>query len=277
MKRILIASLFAVLVFLTIPQAQAALFSSDKDKTESAPKADNVYDYIRGQKNLGRFADMISSADLKDLFKNNSQPITVFAPTDDAIGDISGAIMKRIKASKENLQAFVKYHVIVGSRVGYNAINGRKSSAAAANGEGISFDGTSTKDPAKVNDGHLVSADAQVGNSFVHTISAALIPASLKEEPPAETKKNEKPAEPAPAPVVAPVDTTVPVATTLPTATTGKGAKNKLLPVGTAESAAPLGTTTLVPTSTAQPVVPPATTDTQKSGGFNFFGHHFGG
>lgn len=260
-----------------IPSAQASLFTNDK--TEAPQKAETVYELIRNHKNLERFADMINSADLQNLFKGADGPITVFAPTNEAIGDIPGPIMKRIRASKENLQSFVKYHVLVGSRVGTNAINGRKSSAAAANGESIVFDGTSTKDAPKINDGHMVEADLQVGNNIIHSISVALIPAALKAAP-AEEKKEE------PKPVATPI--VVPPVVTTPAIGPDAKIESKLaseknltsslsapaLPVGTM---LPLGTATLLPATTSVPAAPPIDTDARKAKGFNFFGHHFGG
>ncbi len=306
MKRILFALLLSVLLAGATPNgAQAAWFSSDKSDEPTKPSA-NAYELISQRKDLSRFADMISSADLKDLFRSGT--VTVFAPTDDAIGNISGPIMKRIKSSKENLQSFVRYHVINGSHVGFNAINERKSSAATANGESIIFDGT--KSPAMINDARLVLADLQAGQSVVHTINAALIPASIKEAPAETAAKPEVVAEPEPAPkpapaapavvatptpVAAPVPTTaaVPVSTSAPAVVLEKTLSSKAAVIGTsapagkaAKTAVPIGTAmplgSAVPTGTAAaaPVVetpPPAEAMPPKSKGFMLFGHKFGG
>ena len=208
-----LTGLLLVCFFLLGSQSAAKASFFDKSKTPTASSEDTakvttVYELLKSHKELSAFVDLIDDADLKDLFRSSTDTITVFAPTDDAINDVSRDVMKRIKSSKENLQSFVKYHVVAGSRISSGAINGRKSSPASANGDSIIIDGTNSKDPAKINGGHLLLTDMSAGPSIVHTVSAALIPISLREE----AKKEDQPKTPS---VQAPVAPTAPVVPTV--------------------------------------------------------------
>jgi uncharacterized surface protein with fasciclin (FAS1) repeats len=172
---------FAALLFACALMAVFCTAGYAADKTP-----ENTYDILSMNKNLEKFTGMIDDASLQGMFKNGGQAITVFAPTDDAINAIPRDTMKRIKANNNSLQTFVKYHVIMGSRVATGAINGRTFSSAAANGENVVIDGSNEKAPAKVNDAHIIGTQ-EVGSGVVHTISAALIPASLQENANPET------------------------------------------------------------------------------------------
>jgi len=232
------------------------------------PPTKNVYEIMKSRKDLSEFADMIGDADLKSLFTATiDEPVTVFAPSNDALKDVSRDVMKRIKA---NLPSFVKYHVISGSLVSSGALHGRRSSPAAANGETLQFDGLDRKNPPKVNDAVLTVADIQATNGIIHIVSTALIPPSLEHEP----------APPPEAPKPPPVAAQTPAAET----TTGKPAATAATTTGKAAATTTAATkpaqvtTTGVATvspaaSTTSTSAPPAASD--SSGGFSLFGHKF--
>lgn len=141
------------------------------------PPTKNVYELLESQKGISKFADMIDEADLKSMFSGKDR-ITVFAPNDGAISDLSSAELKRINANKANLQNFVKHHVILNSVVAGGAIKGRRASPSAANGEPIEFDG-SDRSTLKVGDAKIVQLDVRATNGVIHVIDKPLMPASL--------------------------------------------------------------------------------------------------
>lgn len=268
-KNLLLAWLVIVLALSGFTrQADASWLTNSKtDAPAASAKYDSVYDILKNQKDLSRFVDLISEAGLKGLFTSTDQTLTVFAPNNSAVGDISSANMKHIKANKDNLQNFVKAHVVVGSRITANAMNGRKFSAAAASGDNISFDGTGKNEAPKVNEGKLIAGDLQYGSSIVHIVNIALIPQTFVDVP-AAAKEDKKEAAP-----------TVPIGTQIapiaPTVTTKTVPVGPTVPAGTS---VPVGTAHTAPASVAAPLpVAPANTDAPQSKGFYFFGHHFGG
>ncbi|MFY9288144.1 MAG: fasciclin domain-containing protein [Alphaproteobacteria bacterium] len=248
--------------------------------TVPAQAADTVYDLLKSRKELGKFVDLISDAGLKDIFQNKDTTITVFAPTDSAISDISSAHMKKIKATKESLQSFVKYHVVIGSRITSSSMNQRKFSSAAASGDMILFDGAN-KNGTKINGGSVSVSDLSLGNNVVHIVSVAFIPSVAQDEPKKEEQKIEEPkkvepkkvepvatkSEPA---VEAPVAASVPLSTAKAKKTGAKG-----------EVAVPVTSSAPVPETSAvvapPPPPPPTPVEAPKKKGFSLFGKTFGG
>lgn len=200
MSRILL-SLFLTL-FLLIITFQVPVFAADQSSdsasatTAPAPQGprrriitpvkvpDSVYALMTEHKELSKFIDLIDDADLKDYFKSQGDaPLTVFAPTNDAISDLSRDIWKKIKANQASMQSFVKYHVISGSNVPLSSIAGRRASLSAANGDSIGIDGLTKKDAPKVNGAGLVASDLPAANGIVHIVNAAFIPSSMLDQP----------------------------------------------------------------------------------------------
>lgn len=252
MKRLLLTVLS---VFFIISGAQA----------KDAPPED-VYARISSNKELSKFTDLINEAGVKDLLKNKDVQVTVFAPSNSALNDVPSAAWKHAKASKENMQNFVKYYIVTGSRISSSALNGRKFSSGTANGETISFDGT-VKGKWKANDATIQATDLSAPNGVVHIISAALIPPSFHEDSKEAFKKEEpgllkglfnsgdkdKKEEKA-----APVSTTTEAGVTVPVTQ-------------------PSGTPTETPAATASAPPPPAAAEPPKKKGFTIFGRTFFG
>lgn len=231
------------------------------------PPTKNVYEIIAANKKLSKFTGMIDRAGLKDMLSaNTGEPITVFAPSNDALNDIPGDVMKRIEASTASQQSFIKYHIIAGSMVSSGAIKGRRASPAAANGEALSFDGSDHTKPPKVGDGTLEQADIVATNGIIHIVSGALVPPSLAAAPaPPPPPQPAKPAAPAPvaaAPAAAEAPATAAPATTTAAASPAPPAPVHVTTSGVAKAPAAATTTALPATST--------------SSGFELFGHKFG-
>ncbi len=262
MSRILL-SLFLTL-FLLIITFQVPVFAADQSSdsasatTAPAPQGprrriitpvkvpDSVYALMTEHKELSKFIDLIDDADLKDYFKSQGDaPLTVFAPTNDAISDLSRDIWKKIKANQASMQSFVKYHVISGSNVPLSSIAGRRASLSAANGDSIGIDGLTKKDAPKVNGAGLVASDLPAANGIVHIVNAAFIPSSMLDQPktqPAPPPTFEKKVQTTPATSALP-PSALPASTSLTSTTSGttapaQGAPSSL-PATTSPSAAP--------------------------------------
>lgn len=165
-----------LLTLLFIPQVGMA-----KDEAQKPAGFTSAMAAIKSNKDLSKFADIIDEAGLEKMFEDKSATMTVFAPTNEALGKAPSDLMKKARADKEHLQSFVKYHVISGSQVFMNNLKGRKVGPAAANGEGLLLDGTGKA--VKVENADFTTPDIVAGSSIVHIVNAALMPPSLKEKP----------------------------------------------------------------------------------------------
>jgi uncharacterized surface protein with fasciclin (FAS1) repeats len=280
------------------------LFGSNAYAASQPARPDTVYDLMKDRKDLDKFMDMVSDADLKDLLKSSGTQVTVFAPTDDAIGDIPRAVRKRIESSKANLQSFVKYHIISGSFVSSSAINGRKSAPATDSGELLLFDGTGKN--LKAGEAVVIEADLHAANGIVHIVNGPIVPPSLmadQAEAPSAPERAPAPTPVAAAPAPSLLMTTTAQAvktlqttTTLQATTTGKKglattSSTYALPATTSTYALPATTSTYaLPATTSTYALPTtsstaalATTSTAAAlpatsspSGFQLFGHKFG-
>jgi uncharacterized surface protein with fasciclin (FAS1) repeats len=289
MKRIQLAILVIALGLFAISGFDALAQQRRPSHTPQSPPppTKTLYEVMEEQKNLSAFVGLVDDAGLKAAL-NGTTPMTVFAPTDDAIDDIPKDVMKRIKDSDASLQSYVKYHFISNSLVGASAIRGRKVSPASDNGEPLQFDGTDPKAGPLVDGATLVQTDIQASNGVIHIVSKALVPPSLMAAPPPPPPPPPPP-KPAATPA-APVAPTPPVANATPPSVApvapanaaAAGTASPLQPT-TTPAMPPAETTTgavpeVTPESPAQepsPATPPASGDS-GSKGFTLFGHTFG-
>jgi uncharacterized surface protein with fasciclin (FAS1) repeats len=230
----LIVSLFCVIVL--FPQLASA-------KDETPKPAENVMKTIKGRKDLSKFAGLIEDTGLESVLESKEEHYTVFAPTNDALGNVPSDVMKRAKADKEHLKSFVKYHIISGSEVFFTNIRGRRAGPAAMSGETIMFEGTGKV--VKVNDSGFVASDLSSANGVVHVMDAALIPPSIKEDPAKQSARMLEMMKPPEMPQIVPVKpSAVPAATpvTVPAATpvTVPTATPAVLPAGKSASSPPV-------------------------------------
>lgn len=158
---------------------------------QPAKPPENVMKAIKAQKDLSKFADLIASAGLEKQFEEKGANMTVFAPTNAAMGKIPSDVMKRAKAEKEGLKSLVLYHTIMGSQVFSGNISGRRASPSTGNGEMVSFDGMGKE--LKVNEATIVTPDLVSQNGVVQMIDTPLIPPSLKEQPKAQVEPAAEP------------------------------------------------------------------------------------
>lgn len=146
-----------------------------------AKPPETVLALMKTKKELSAFAEMIVSSGVADNLTKKDILVTVFAPTNSAMGKIPSNVLKRIKADKDDQKKFVLYHTILGSQVQSGNIMHRRAGAGAGDGGMIAFDGLG-KD-LKVNESKIVLPDLAAQNGVVHEIDAPLIPPALLEKP----------------------------------------------------------------------------------------------
>lgn len=117
---------------------------------------------------LSTLVTAVVEADLVDTL-NSDGPFTIFAPTNDAFGDIDPDVLAAVLADKELLTSVLTYHVIPGDNDA--ATLSGASFATVEGGEVVlGADGTT------VNDANVICSDVPVANGTVHIVDQVLLP-----------------------------------------------------------------------------------------------------
>jgi uncharacterized surface protein with fasciclin (FAS1) repeats len=127
--------------------------------------------------NAGQFktlAAALRAADLVNTLKGTG-PFTVFAPTDEAFGNLPAGTVENLllPENKAQLVKILTYHVVPG-RVMSTELAGKMTDAKTVQGQTVKIDGTKmgvTVGPAKV-----LTADVRADNGVIHVIDKVILP-----------------------------------------------------------------------------------------------------
>jgi len=130
----------------------------------------------------GRFKTLVaalSAAGLVDAVSGD-QPLTVFAPTDEAFAKLPKNTVKDLlkPENKEKLQAILKYHVVAGSNDVSDAL--KASSISTLQGEPVAV--AFSKGRVQVNGATVLDGDIACSNGIIHVIDSVLLPPEPKPE-----------------------------------------------------------------------------------------------
>jgi uncharacterized surface protein with fasciclin (FAS1) repeats len=118
---------------------------------------------------LSTLVTAVQAAGLADTL-NNTQGITVFAPTNDAFAKIPAATLKSVLADKAQLTKILTYHVVSG-RLTPSQLAGTHTTleggTVTVTGSGQSF---------KVDDANVVCGNVQTANATVYIVDSVLMP-----------------------------------------------------------------------------------------------------
>ena len=115
----------------------------------------------------------VKAADLVDTLKSEG-PFTVFAPTDEAFGNLpEGTLDDLLKPeNKEKLASILTYHVVAGKVMAADVVN--ISQAQTVNGESLSI--TTSGGKVKVDNANVIKTDIECSNGVIHVIDAVVLP-----------------------------------------------------------------------------------------------------
>lgn len=124
----------------------------------------------------GKFKTLIAAAKAAGLVEalSGDQPLTVFAPTDQAFEKLpAGTVESLLKPeNKEKLAAILKFHVVPG-RVFSNEVLSKKQLKTL---HGDVLTATSKDGKASINGAGLVSTDIDAANGVIHVIDSVMLP-----------------------------------------------------------------------------------------------------
>jgi uncharacterized surface protein with fasciclin (FAS1) repeats len=114
----------------------------------------------------------VTKAKLVDTL-NNTQDLTVFAPTDDAFGKIPKATLTKVLADNKTLSSILTYHVVAGKIAPEKLAGTHKtlqggSVTVAGSGENFKVNGNAS----------VVCGNVQTANATVYIIDSVLMPKS---------------------------------------------------------------------------------------------------
>jgi transforming growth factor-beta-induced protein len=129
-------------------------------------------------KEAGQFSTLLAAAKAAGLVEalSGDDPLTVFAPTDEAFAALpEGAVANLLKPeNKQQLKSILTYHVMPGRVYSDKAIEAGSAKTLQGGAVNISVDG----DEAMVNNATLLKTDIDAVNGVIHVIDKVLMPQS---------------------------------------------------------------------------------------------------
>jgi uncharacterized surface protein with fasciclin (FAS1) repeats len=127
--------------------------------------------------NHGSFKTLVAAVTAADLVSTLSSegPFTVFAPLDDAFGELpEGTVETLVKPeNKEQLASILTYHVLAGKILSTDLSDGMK--ATTVNGQEVTVHLKEGK--VFINDSEVVLADVTTDNGVIHAVNKVIMPA----------------------------------------------------------------------------------------------------
>lgn len=151
------------------------------DTAESSDSSDAMADtgtIVDVAADAGSFTTLLAAAEAAGLVDtlNGDDPLTVFAPTDDAfataLADL-GLTAEELLAS-DDLAGILTYHVVSGSVPAADVVGLDGESVATVNGATV--DVAVADGAVMVNDANVVTTDIMASNGVIHVIDKVLLP-----------------------------------------------------------------------------------------------------
>jgi uncharacterized surface protein with fasciclin (FAS1) repeats len=124
----------------------------------------------------GTFKTLLAAAKAAGLVEalSGDQPLTVFAPTDEAFDKLpAGTVANLLKPeNKGQLAAILKFHVVAGRVYSTDLLKAKEAKTL----NGAMLHATVTNGAAKVNGAGLVATDLDASNGVIHVIDTVLLP-----------------------------------------------------------------------------------------------------
>jgi uncharacterized surface protein with fasciclin (FAS1) repeats len=138
-----------------------------------SPDLPDLFELALGNNDLDTLSTLVAVADLDEPLRGGE--FTVFAPTDDAFGDLGDDAVAGLTRSgqREQLATVLKYHVVPGRITASDIPQGRTTVETLA-GETLTIkrDG----DDITVNGRNVIAADVAASNGVAHVIDGVLLP-----------------------------------------------------------------------------------------------------
>lgn len=139
------------------------------------PESRNLPEVATAAEKFSTLLAAVKAAGLVDALSGD-EPLTVFAPTDEAFAALpAGTVESLLKPENtDQLKSILTYHVVSGRVYSDQAVEAGKAATLQGNEVMIKVDG----ETATVNDATLLKTDIDASNGVIHVIDKVLIPSS---------------------------------------------------------------------------------------------------
>jgi uncharacterized surface protein with fasciclin (FAS1) repeats len=139
----------------------------------AAARADSVLETLRNAGNFSIFLAAAKNADMNEMLSTRD-PITVFAPSDDAFSKLSKKTVDMLikPEGKEGAKTLVSNHVIAGVILASD-VSGKRLEATTIAGTNLLIDDTRAF---MIAGGKVTKADIVADNGLVHVVDTVLTP-----------------------------------------------------------------------------------------------------
>ena len=143
--------------------------------TTVAPDFDTVAEIVASSPQLSLLAVLLDEADMTDMFANaTGEPVTLFAPSDDAFDDLAADAFAKLRADPEMLRRVLSFHAVDGAVKVDDLSTGELTTL-----EGGELDVVASRSKVTVSGAVLVDDDIVATNGVVHVIDRVLLPADV--------------------------------------------------------------------------------------------------
>jgi uncharacterized surface protein with fasciclin (FAS1) repeats len=145
---------------------------------EPTPAAEmNVYEAIGEEENLSILASLLNATDLAATLRGEG-PYTVFAPGNDAFGNLSSEVFAKILVDEEELTRVLSNHVVNGSYPAAELLNmtGEGNATTLTTLAGTNLTVTANGSVLMIDNATVVGPEQNASNGVVHVIGGVLLP-----------------------------------------------------------------------------------------------------
>ncbi|KAG7224548.1 hypothetical protein INR49_011300 [Caranx melampygus] len=140
------------------------------------PAEKTMYDLLIADGRFKVFLSLMETADLTELLKQEGS-YTIFAPTDDAFGDLSGEDLALLRSDKNTLRTILLYHFSNGVFINGGLEGGVTNLLKTLQGKNLQV--KSVNNSIHVNSVDVPDSDLMATNGVIHIVKNVLYPADL--------------------------------------------------------------------------------------------------
>jgi len=152
--------------FLLVTLAVMAVLTGCATSSQPVSLADTV----AAQPQLSTFNTLLVKSGVADSLKG-AQPVTVFAPTNDAFAKVPAKTMEALSSDPAKLKAVLTYHLVAGKIMAADVKNGNQKTM---NGASVAL--AKAGDFVTVEDAMVQTPDISASNGVVHMVDSVLMP-----------------------------------------------------------------------------------------------------
>ncbi len=176
MKAIVLA-MAAALTTLLILSVGSAQNMTEIEDTGTNVSAENIVEVAAADGDFDTLVGAVSAAGLAGTL-SGSGPFTLFAPTDEAFGELPGGVLSELttnESQRDTLRSILTYHVVPGRVLSSDLADGMVLRTV----EGTDLRVTVDNDSVMVNGARVVRPDINASNGVIHAIDAVLMPSDV--------------------------------------------------------------------------------------------------